>query len=244
MATSGTYTFNDTVLSIVSGALRKINRLGDFETLGTSDPRYLAGKAALDPIIKSYHALGMPVWAIQDYEVPMSSITTSAGVTIGLSATVNTVAPLKIYQFIRRDTSSDIDVPMELYTYDYFMSLANKEITGAPVGAFYQPRGPANTTYGVLKVWPLPDTYWTTNGKVVIRYQRPFQDAGASTDNLDFPVEWNRCMIYTLAYDLAPEYGLDINQRVGLKKDRDELLNMALGFGTEEGSLFLQPQKR
>lgn len=241
MASSGTYTFNDTILSIISGALRKVNRLGDFETLGTSDPRYLAGKAALDPIIKSYHALGMPVWAIQDTSIPMNLFTSSAGITVGAGGTFDSIpAPLKIIQAIRRDTSSNIDVPMELYTYDYYQSLSNKTVTGAPVGFFYQPKG----SLGTLKLWLLPDTYWQDNGAVVVRYQRPFQDAGASSDNLDFPVEWNRCMIYTLAYDLAPEYGLDVQQRVGLKKDRDDLLAMALGFGTEEGSLFLQPQKR
>jgi hypothetical protein len=171
----------------------------------------------------------------------MNLFTSSAGITVGAGGTFDSIpAPLKIIQAIRRDTSSNIDVPMELYTYDYYQSLSNKTVTGAPVGFFYQPKG----SLGTLKLWLLPDTYWQDNGAVVVRYQRPFQDAGASSDNLDFPVEWNRCMIYTLAYDLAPEYGLDVQQRVGLKKDRDDLLAMALGFGTEEGSLYLQPQRR
>jgi len=47
MATSGTYADQANNLAVISAALRKINRLGDFETLGTSDPRYLAALAAL-----------------------------------------------------------------------------------------------------------------------------------------------------------------------------------------------------
>ena len=245
MATSGTYTDNPNNLAVISAALRKINRLGDFETLADTDKRYLAGAAALKLICKEFATMGMPLWAINEVAIPFSNFTTIAGITIGLSgATITQVAPLKIIQALRRDTTTNIDVPMQIYTQDYFNSLSNKVITGAPVGFTYYPTGPANTTKGTLKVWPLPDTYWTTNGSIYIRYQRPFQDVGTSTQELDFPQEWERAIVYALAYDLAPEYGLDMTQRGLLKGDRDMLLERALGFGTETGDFNIQPRKR
>ena len=248
MATSGTYTDIPNNLATIGAALRKINRLGDFETLADTDKRYLSGLAALKLICKEFATMGMPLWAIDEVAIAFSNFTTSAGITIGLTgATVTQVPPLKIMQALRRDTTTDIDVPMQVYTQDYYNALSNKEITGAPVGFTYYPLGPAegsNAALGQLKLWPLPDTYWTTNGSIYIRYQRPFQDVGTSTQQLDFPQEWNRAIVYALAYDLAPEYGLDMTQRQMLKSDRDYLLERALGFGTETGDFNIQPRKR
>jgi hypothetical protein len=240
MATSGTYTFNDTVLSIISGALRKVGRLGDHETLSSSDSRYTKAKAALDPLIKSYHALGMPLWAITQQEIAFTNLTTAAGYSI------TSPSPIRILQGYRRDntTSDTQDSPMELYTLDRWLEIPNKEETGTPLAFNFQPLGSAATQLGVIRVWPLPDSTWQTNGSILIRSQRPFQDAGASTDNLDFPTAWNRCLIYSLAYDIAPEYGLDISQRNALKSDRNDLLALALSGDTEEGSLFIRPRKR
>lgn len=256
MATSGTYVDNPTNLQTISAALRKINRLGDFETLSTSDPRYTSALAALKLLCKSYAAYGMPLWAILEYRIPMSMFTSSLGITIGLTGgrvgfNYAAIAPLKVYQAYRNDSSSDIDVPMQVYTNNYYNTLSNKEITGCPVGYTYYSIGPAQIInpagepqQGYLKIWPLPDTYWAANGYVVIRHQRPFQDVGAETKELDFPQEWMRAVTYALAYDLAPEYGVDQTQRQMLRQDRDLLLEQALGFGTEEGDYNIQPRIR
>lgn len=238
---SGTYTWNATIQNIISGACRKINILGDFETLAPGDPRYQAALAALNPIVKSYQALGMQVWTLTETAIPFSQLATTNGVMIGLGQTVGEAAPVKVFQALRRDNQTNIDIEMMIYTYDYYDAVTNKTATGAPISAFYQPFGMT----GRLKVWLLPDTYWQTNGSCVIRYQRQLQDVGTvETDTLDFPNEWHRALIFSLAYDLAPEYGMDISQRSKLKMDRDELLGLALGNATEEGSMFIRPQQR
>lgn len=247
MATTGTYTDHANNLAVISAALRKINRLGDFETLTDTDVRYTAALAALKLICKEFSNFGMPLWAIDELAIPMSNFTTISGITIGLSgATVTNVPPLKIIQALRRDTSSNIDVPMMVYTQDYFNSLSKKSTTGAPVGYTYYPAdvSSVNPVKSTLKIWPLPDTTWQTNGQVYIRYQRPIQDVGTSTQDLDFPAEWQRAIVYTLAYDLAPEYGVDQSQRQQLKSDKDALVTQALSFMTEEGDFNIQPRKR
>lgn len=247
MATSGTYSDHANNLAVISAALRKINRLGDFETLTTTDPRYLSGLAALKLVCKEFSNYGMPLWAIEELAINMSLFTTIDGITIATTgADVTNVAPMKVIQALRRDTSSDIDVPMMLYTQDYYNSLSKKDVTGAPVGFVYYPTHvtTVHPVEGTLKIWPLPDTYWSTNGQVYIRYQRPIQDVGTSTQDLDFPAEWQRAVVFSLAYDLAPEYGLDINQRGALKGDRDMLVDRALSFMTEEGDFNIQPRLR
>lgn len=244
MSTSGTYTFASSQSQVIQAALRKINVVGDYETLSTTDNRYVAAYNALNPLIKSFHKYGMPVWKITETTIPFTNLATTAGVTIGLfGQTLNQVAPLKVIQGLRVDNLSGITVPLNIYTYEDYEILSNKAAVGAPVHVFYQPL----RNSGLIKVWPLPDTtYWQPNGSLYIRYQVPYQDStsGAPSEELDFPIEWNKALIYALAYDLAPEYGLDTEQRQMLKRDKDEELETVLMFGTEEGSFYMQPRMR
>lgn len=246
MATSGSYAYVSSTSTVINNAFAKIGRKNDFETLAPGDARYDRGLAVLNPLLLSNEADGMPLWAITDMDVPFNTVglNTTAGILIGLGQVVNTVAPLKIIQALRRDNTQGIDVPMELYSYDDYQALSNKSSTGAPIGYFYQPLGPANGTSGRLKVWLLPDTYWTANGSINIRYQRPFQTQVATTDELDFPKYWIHPITYQLAYALAPDYGIDISQRAALKSDMEREVTKALGFGTEEGSLCVSPRTR
>lgn len=249
MATSGTYADQANNLVMISAALRKINRLGDFETLTTSDKRYLAGLAALKLLCKEFSNFGMPLWAIKELSIPFSNagFLDTNGVTLATAgADITNIAPMKVIQGVRRDNTQVIDVPMMMYTQDYYNTLSKKAITGAPLGWVYYPTNTSVVTpvIGLLKVWPLPDSYWRTNGSIYIRYQRPIQDVGAETGDLDFPAEWQRAIVYSLAYDLAPEYGIDMNLRSALKADKEQLVAQALGFMTEEGDFNIQPRIR
>ena len=241
MTTSGVYTYSTNQTAVITGALRKVNVVGDFETLSTSDNRYLAAQAMLNPLIKSYMALGMPVWAVTDVTIPFSNFTNTNPVTIGLTGQlINQVAPLKVIQGLRKDNLTVIDVPLNIYTYEDYEILSNKAAVGAPVHVFYQPL----RNSGRINVWPLPDAYWQVNGSLYLRYHRPYQDFTAGTDEPDFPIEWNLVLIYGLAIVLAPEYGLDVEQRNMLKEDYKMFLEQALEFGTEEGSINIQPRPR
>lgn len=240
MATSGTYIYTLTRDACITAAYRKINRLGDFATIDAT--RLAFGLAALDPILKAYSALGMPLWAMTETNIALSLFTTTSPVVIGIGQTVNSVAPIRVVQGLRKDNLTGVDVPLNIYTYEDYERLSVKGPTspGTPVHVFYQPLGPT----GNLKVWNLPDSYWRTNGSLYIRYQRPFQDAGSTGGlELDFPVEWDQTLIYSLAYALAPDYGLDITQRQALKNDRDYWLDLVLSNSTEEGSICFQPSR-
>jgi hypothetical protein len=239
MATSGSYNFTSTRNEIISAAFRKIGALGDYETIDTE--RLNVGIAAFNPMIKALANKGMPLWAITEIPVNLSDFATVGWKTIGPSQTINLVyKPLKLLQAIRKDTLADTDIELNIYTKTNFLDLASKESTGAPMHIEYQPLN----YHGQLRVWPLPDTYWQTNGQLLLRVQRPFQDFDASGDEPDFPVEWHEALIYQLAVRLAPEYGLAGLDRQALKLDAKEFLDDALSFGTEEGSLYIMPEYR
>src|SRR5271165_1108922 len=220
MSTSNTYSFVTSQSLVITAALRKINVVGDFETLLSTDNRYVAAYNALNPLIKSYHKYGMPVWKINEATIPFSNLATLAGYTLVLGNTYTGTGgpvPLKVIQALRVDNLSGITVPLNIYTYEDYEILSNKSAQGTPVHLYYQPF----RTTGLLKTWLLPDpTYWQVNGSLYIRFQVPYQDStsGATNEELDFPIEWNKLLIYALAYDMAPEYGLDTEQRQLLKR--------------------------
>ena len=68
-----------------------------------------------------------------------------------------------------------------------------------------------------------------------------FEDMDSDSNDLSLPPEWTEAVIYGLAVRLAPEYGLSINERQQLKMEAKEAKDLALSFGTEEGSLYIQP---
>lgn len=245
MTTSGTYSWTSNRDFVITEAFRKIGRLGDFETIsGTSDPRLTVGINALNPLVKALEADGMPLWKIVNETISMVKwvgLAANQGVTIGPGQVIPQLdKPLKIIQALRRDISvtPTVDVPMNIYTYEDYERLSYKNTQGAPIHIFYQPL----RTTGTIYLWPLPDAqYWGVNGQLFIRYHQPFQDFNNSTDEPDFPVEWHEAIIYLLAVRIAPTYGLPIQEREMLMKEAMAAKELALSFGTEEGSLFLHP---
>jgi len=246
MPTSNSYDWTSTRNEIISGAFRKIAALGDFELITDSQNagKLTAGIAAINPMIKAMHAMGMPVWAITEQYLPFTSWASTPTVSIGPGATINQpIKPLKILQALRRDNSvllNPIDTPLEILSYQGYQDLADKKTISTPTGLFYQPL--AYT--GQITLWPLPDSFWQANGQLYIKYQRPFQDFDSATDEPDFPVEWHEALEYRLAVRLAPAYGLSLPDRQILKQEAKEAFDEAKGFDVEEGSFFIRPASR
>jgi hypothetical protein len=230
MSTSGTTTWKLNRNEIISAALRKLGVLSG----GSSPETYQVtdGTQALNALVKGLETDGMPVWAIKSYTFTVTSGT--AAYNIGVGKTLNTAKPLKVIQAWRNSGTQYSNVPMNVYTnYNYdILPLVNS--SGTPVNLYYQPL----REDGMINLWPKPNDSTTT---ITLRYQAPFEDMTGSTDDLDFPSEWTEAVIYLLASRLAPEYGIPLQDRQLLKKEADELHAAALMFGTEEGSLFFQP---
>jgi hypothetical protein len=233
MSTSGSYNFTATRDEIIDSALRKAAGIGDWETVSAVQ----LAKAAflLNSIIKSYHQIGMPIWAHRTVEIPCIHFDTDGKVTLGIGEVIDTPKPLKITQCFM-----DIDDTLrELYITDRqtFHSFAHSPLLGAPSMIYYQPE----RAVGQLYVYQRPDTYHQTNGTLILHHQTTLQDVDVSADELDFPVEWILLMIYELACHIAPDYGLPIQERNLLEATRARLKKESLDFDTEEGSVYIQP---
>jgi hypothetical protein len=235
MTTSNSTNFSITRDQLISGALRIAGAIAQGETPTATQVTEAA--EALNMLVKAMQADGMPLWAIKKYAV---TLTATADYTIGVGSTVNTPKPLKVVNSYRHNTLTNIDVPMRVVTRQEYDMLGNKTSTGSPVQLFYEPL----LSTGVMHVFPFPDTYSIANETIYIIYQRPFEDFDASTDEPDFPQEWFDAIKFGLADRLAPEYGLAIQDRQDLRSRAKELRQEALGFGTENGSMYLMADLR
>lgn len=229
MSTSGIATWSLQGNAIINSALRKLAVLSGgntpqaFETTNAAE--------ALNAMIKGFQTDGMPVWAIKKY-----TFTATSGASqflIGTGQALNTPMPLKVVQAYRSQTNS-VNVPMNIYTNYNYNLLPLSTSSGVPINLYYQPK----ETYGEINLWPIPSDSSTT---VTIIYQRPYEDMVNSTDDVDFPSYWTEAIIYGLAWRLSPEYGIPLQDRSTLMKEAEFFHEKAMSFGSEEGSLYLQP---
>ena len=236
MTTSGVTTFNVTRDQLITGALRMIGAVAQGET--PTSTQITEAAEALNMMVKAYEADGMPLWGIETYGIPL--VSGQSTYTIGTGQEINIPKPLKVIQAWNKVLTSGVDIPMRILTKQEYNILGNKTTGGNPIQVYYQPK----LAYGELHVFPVPTNVEEAQNEVYIVYQRPFEDFVTSGDNPDFPQEWLDALKYGLAARLAPEYGIPSDQRMILIREAKEIKEQALSFGTEEGSLYFQYDRR
>src|ERR1700744_222823 len=236
MAISGDASWTMTRDAIVNAALRKIGIFVDGVVLTAT--QLSNAQEALNNIVFSLYAQGMPVWAMTTtfFTPVLGQIAYPVGLGLG-AGNLNIQAPLKITQAFSRDNISNTDIPMNIYTQFNYNLLSTKINEGYPVHLWYQP---GNQT-GTITIWPAPDQYTASNRSIYFVYQRAFDQFDAGTDTPDFPQVWLEPLIYSLAHRLSSQYGVPLAEQDKLNETANSLIQNALGFGTEEGSFYLQP---
>lgn len=171
---------------------------------------------------------------------PSGSTVTLTAAIDGAAASGNTVyvytskvdRPLKVIE-ARRRNSSDIDTPLRMYSRQEYFDLSNKTTKAKVTQFYYEPK----LTNGKLYIWPAPNG---VSDVLKFSYYRPLEDFDTTTDNPDFPQEWLEAMKYNLAVRLAPEYGIDIQQRQWLKIEASEYLADVLTWDAADESVYFQ----
>jgi hypothetical protein len=189
---------------------------------------------SLNAIVKAFQADGMPLWKIASQSFTVTNGTSSY--TVGPSQTINCPKPLRIIQALYTPSGGN-NTPLNVYNrYDFNQLPQGSTYTGLPVNLYYQPL----RTTGTIKLWPTPAESTTS---IAFHYQSPYEDMDSATDDFDFPSEWMMAIVYNLAWAMAPEYGIPPTDRAILQKEADYWHQYALSIGTEEGSLFFQPDR-
>jgi hypothetical protein len=244
MSTSGSTNYSTTRDAIITRALRIVGAYGQGAT--PSANAITEGAEALNDLVKEWQADGMPLWKVTT--ITPFTLTATEQYSIGSGGTIDTSAPLKVLQAFRRNsqTSPNTDTPMLIIDQHAYNLLSPKTSTGTPNQLFYKTPGTAGNTSGTqmrgtIYIYNSPSAYSILYETIGLVVQQPFEDFDASTDVPDFPSYWFNAIKWGLARELCSEYGVGLAERGYIRSEADKHKEVALSFGTEEGSIFLRP---
>lgn len=219
---------------IITAALRKLGVIAKGQTPDATD--LTNGSMALNMLVAELRAMGMPLWARKTHTFNFTASTSLY--QIGVGKTINVPYPLHLLQAYRKNSDGTNRVDMEIVG-DSNFNLLPTGSGGTPIKAAYQPF----VNYGEIRVWPTP-TASDTSSTITVVYQSPFQYFDATADTMDFPEEWYNPIVYSLANNLAPEWGVSIEERQMLQSQTQMHMQTVLQFGQEDASLFVKPSRR
>lgn len=185
---------------------------------------------------------GMRQWTTITTVDSTTQVTVAAALT-GDSASGNSVfsftsliqRPLRILGARSAQFSSSNEYEVRPFSrFDYF-NQPNKASTGQPVNYYYSPQ----LGNGDFYVWP---TASSADYFMRITFERPVEDMDLSSDEPDFPIEWAEVLVWNLAARLAIDYGSPQVRQQLISVTANNLLDMALGFDTEDSTLDISPR--
>jgi hypothetical protein len=93
-------------------------------------------------------------------------------------------------------------------------------------------------------VYLTPDSNAQTNLQLHLVAQMPLNDLSLSTDIPDFPNEWMNCLVWTLADELALQYGVPMNARQEITQRSMMYKEKLSDWDVEASSTFFAPDFR
>lgn len=242
-APSYSYNISTNRDGIIARALRLIGGIGQGET--PTAIQITEGAEALNDLVKSWQADGMPLWCLKTYG-GFAFTQGTASYTVGVSGqTWNNSsygAPLRVLQVWQR--TNNYDSPVNLITREQYNLMGAKATQGTPSLYWYNPPGEltsAAENIGTMTVYPTPDADAAANHTCYFTGVRGFADFDSSTDVPDFPQTWFNAIKWGLAVELSFDYGVSATDRAQIAKKAEKEKEQALSAGSEEGSIFFHP---
>jgi hypothetical protein len=184
---------------------------------------------------------GTVQWTTVNGAVSSTTITLAVALT-GAAAAGNLVyvyqkklsRPLRVTDaFIRNAVGGD-DRPVNIISKEQYMRLGSKASIGAPTQLCFEPQR------DTMNVFIYPE-FSDAEQLLFLELQYSLEDAGASTDNPDFPVEWLAALKFNLALHLAPEYEVSQTKFKQILDLAGATLAGVTGWDQETASVFIQP---
>lgn len=151
-----------------------------------------------------------------------TSVSTPASITLTVGQRSYDVATdgiaANIFELLHVDRVDGTSlIPITIIDTDEALTTSEREGTGQPYLVWLE-RQPTLAAQK-LHFFPTASVAYTFE----YTYRRRLYDFTASTDNPDFPGEWNYPLSVILADKMAPEYGVPLDKRQILRIDAEEL---------------------
>ena len=230
MATSGTYGFTVTRDEIIASALRLTTRFASGDVIPADDITNCA--QALNMFCKEVVTEGMPLWCVQDVEIPFVAGQSKYNLA---TATGNT-RPLRILDaYWRSAAGNDVQLtPISRFDYD---QMGNKSSPGSPNQYWYD----AQLSSPVIVLYNVPDD---ATSKLHVVIQRQAQDFNLATDTPDFPQEAYRMLKWGLADEIALEYAAPTQVRLEISQKAQAYRQSFFASTQDSASVTFSPNLR
>lgn len=138
--------------------------------------------------------------------------------------------PQKLLYAFRRDVN-DHDTEIDLIGESEYQRQSNKGSSGPPTEIWYRP----TIGTGTLHVWPVDGG--STWDKLVLIAQSLPDDFDVAGNNPQFPIEWANTLVWNLAAELGPEYGIQDKEQAKLFRVAEFKLNELLDYDSENANV-------
>jgi len=142
--------------------------------------------------------------------------------------------PLRLDNYTYSNKFNQSEIPVNNWSRQEYMAQPDKGSRGTVVNAYYNP----DLNEGNLYVWQVAGS--VTN---VLRFdcREPLDIYVIHTDILDIPSEYYMAMLWNMAADLGPEYGINMERQLVLEQKANAFLEDALDNDAEESTLQFVP---
>ena len=231
MTTSGTSTFNLSVLDLIEEAYERAG----VEVRSGYDLR--TARRSLNLLAMEWANKGVNLWTVEQGSIPLTQGTAVYDLPVDTVDLIDHV--------IRTGTGTNqTDINISRITVDTYSTIPNKTAPGRPIQVWINRQSGATEPGGVnnpqINVWPVPDvsSYYT----FVYWRLRRMQDAGNGDNTQDIPFRFLPCMVAGLAYHLSMKIPEAMPRVQMLKSVYDELWQQAADEDRDKASLRIAPR--
>jgi hypothetical protein len=143
------------------------------------------------------------------------------------TATAPELIPVSRVLNVRRQESTDYEIPIVFESRQDYFDLPNKSQVGTPIQAYYSRQDLAGETSGIMYLWNSPISSVPV---INFTYERKIQIMVNEDDTLDVPDYAQMAVIYNLADMLIPKYGASQGLAVWVKTEAQRLKNDMLAY--------------
>lgn len=187
-------------LELIESSARLAGILASGETFNADEA--VDGLKSLNDILENWSIENLSVWQTDNYTHALTP--GQASYTIGPGGDFDTTRPIRIGLSYTRVNNADF--PMTQWGLEEYNAVAVKTTGGIPSRYVYLNEYPL----GVVYLYPVPAAAST----IALAVDRLLSFPVTLTTQLAFPPGYEKALRFTLATNMAPEYGIAVNPTV------------------------------
>lgn len=143
------------------------------------------------------------------------------------TATSPELIPVSRVLNVRRQESTDYEIPIVFNSREDYFNLPNKSQTGTPIQAYYSRQDLAGETSGVMYLWNSPSSSIPV---INFTYERKLQMLVDADNTVDLPDYAQLAFIYNVAVKLIPKFGSSQGLSDMIRQEAQVLKNDMLAY--------------